>query len=99
MKKKVYVTVVLIFVLSSILSYTLFANDTYVGPVKESEEISWNEFLLFFDELSDTIFEDPQNPEDNIGLKFYEDESNRRGHRIRITPSEKDDKKLIKIEE
>jgi len=98
MKKKTYLTIVLIFVLSLFLSSTLFAFDSFVGPAAQSDELNLNNLMSFFNEFSETVFEVPENPEDNIGEKNDEAESYRRGHRIRKPPSERNDKKYIPID-
>ncbi|TSA24248.1 hypothetical protein D4R71_07275 [bacterium] len=97
MKKKAQVTIVLIFVLSLFLSSTLLTFDSYVGPTKESDELYWDSVMSFFDEFSETVFKIPEDPEDNIGGKNDETASYRRGHRIRISPSERNKKKSIEI--
>ena len=97
MKKKAHVTIVLVFVLSLFLSSTLFAFDSFVGPTAKSDELYWNNLMSFFDEFSETVFENPEDPEDNIGEKNDETQSYRRGHRIRKPISERNDKKFIEI--
>jgi len=44
----------------------------------------------------ETVFEDPKDPEEDIGRKNEESEVNRRGHRIRIPVAERTDKKLLR---
>lgn len=97
MKKKAYVTIVLMFVLSLFLSSTLFSFDSYVGPTAKSDELYWDSVMSFFDEFSETVFKIPEDPEDNIGKKNDETQSYRRGHRIRKPTSERNDKKFIEI--
>lgn len=98
MKKKACVTIVLIFVLGLFLSSTLFSFDRYVGPAAQSDELYWKNLMSFFDEFAKTVFEDPENPEDNIGEKNDEVEVDRRGHRIRKPPAVRRDKKFIEID-
>ena len=101
MKKKAYVTILLIFALSLFLSSTIFAADSFVKPTAESDVIYWDSVMSFFDEYLVITFEDPENPEDpgnNIGPKNEESEVNRRGHRIRIPAAERTDKKFIEID-
>jgi len=98
MKKKAYVTIVLIFVLSLFLSSTIFAADSFVEPTAQSDELYWNSITSFFDEFLETVFEDPKDPEEDIGRKNEESEVNRRGHRIRIPVAERTDKKFIETD-
>jgi len=101
MKKKAYVTIVLIFVLSLFLSSTIFAADSFVEPTAESYVSFLGNAMSFYDEYLIVTFENPENPKDpgdNIGPKNDESEINRRGHRIRIPAAERTEKKLIKID-
>ena len=52
----------------------------------------------FYDELVNSLYINPEDPEDNIGPKHEEIELDRRGHRIRIPTSEHTDKKFIETE-
>ena len=100
MKKKAYVTIVLIFALSLFLSSTIFAADSFVEPTSEADALYWDSVMSFYDEYLIVTFENPENPKDpgdNIGPKNDESEINRRGHRIRIPAAERTEKKLIKI--
>ena len=98
MKKKAYVTIVLIFAFSLLISSTIFAADSFVKPTAESDVLFWDNVMSFYDEYMIYTFENPENPEDNIGSKNEESEINRRGHRIRIPAAEKTDKKFIELD-
>jgi len=79
------------------LTSALCANDTANNIVKESDALFWENFDKFLNELIDGLVIHPDDPEDNIGDKYDETKVDRRGHRIRIPPAERNNKKTIEI--
>ncbi|MBN2016667.1 MAG: hypothetical protein JW794_00800 [Candidatus Cloacimonetes bacterium] len=98
MKKKAYVTGILVFVLSTFFISSLSAFDSLIIPTSEKDALYEEAMQSFYDELVNSLYINPEDPEDNIGPKHEEIELDRRGHRIRIPTSEHTDKKFIETE-
>lgn len=97
MKKRLIFCFAISIILLTFLTSALCAHDTANNIIKESDSLFWENFQKFLTELIDGLEIHPDDPEDNIGGKYDETEVDRRGHRIRIPPSERNNKKTIEI--